>query len=89
MSLERLKEFEETETAKQWSSARRLTPHLRDFFLAVEPEAVIVGKTPEQLRECRKLVEELIARNRGDEHFTAVLHRHRRLIRQKLRPLSG
>jgi hypothetical protein len=88
VSIESLKEFEATETAKRWRSARRLTPHLREFFLSVRPEEVIETKTPAQVVECEKLVNHLMEKNALDEHFMAVLQRHKHLIHRRFRAVN-
>jgi hypothetical protein len=85
MSIEMLKEFEVTGTARQWRESKSMIPILRDFFLSISPAQVINTKTPEQLVECEKLVDLLMRHYSLDEHFTAVLQRHRHLIRRRLR----
>jgi hypothetical protein len=85
ISLQQLQKFEATETAKRWRARRRITSHLRNFFLSVDGREVIDTKTPDQLRECEGLVATLLETYALDEHFVAVLKRHRHLIRRRLR----
>jgi hypothetical protein len=84
ISLQQLRRFEATDTAKRWRGGRNLTAHLRDFFLSVDGREVIRRKTPEQLRDCERLVATLLEAHALDEHFAAVLKRHRHLIRRLL-----
>jgi hypothetical protein len=88
ISLQQLQRFEATETAKRWRRRRKLTEHLRDFFLSVDGRAVIDRKTPEQLPLCERLVATLLETYALDEHFVAVLKRHRRLIRRRIRAIG-
>jgi hypothetical protein len=87
ITMGELRNFDESQTMKEWRRQRRINPETRGIFLSHLPEAALANKSPHQLAKCREYVAELEQEFAGDRHMQAVLKRHRHFIRKRLRDL--
>ena len=88
ITTEELRLFETTETFREYRRSVIFRDHFRQAFLSMDAETALRGMSAQHLTEILEIIGQLRKNPKyaHDAHFTAVLHRHKKIARMSVRP---